>query len=227
MYHWDVYETISFNDDVFKKLLSRITGGTRLNHDGFPREVECPLTDNGQHSPGVDLLTEWMHLYGTDVLNVAYSYVRHYQQAQDITQEVFIRAFRKMDSFRHDSSVRTWLLSITVNCCKDFLRSWQYRKVRPEERLEVFTEQESSVMDSPELLTLQSLERSDLWQAVGELPVKYREVLVLFYLRELSGQEIANVLNTSEQNVRTRLHRARLLLKDVLERRGWNSGQGE
>ena len=183
------------------------------------------MDENGQHSPRIDLLTEWMHLYGTDVLNVAYSYVRNYQQAQDITQDVFVRAFRKMDSFRNESSVRTWLLSITVNCCKDYLRSWQYRKVRPEEHIDEDGQEWQSSL-SPESRVVQRLENAELWQAVEELPVKYREVLTLFYLRELSGQEVAQVLRTSEQNVRTRLYRARVLLRDVLEQKGWHHEQG-
>ena len=188
---------------------------------GLALEVQHPLAYGGNDTEDMEVLTEWMRLYGTDVLNVAYSYVRHYHQAQDLTQETFLRAFRKMHTFRNDSSVRTWLLSIAVNCCKDYLRSWQYRKVHPEEELEGACA-DSGAGSTPEHLVIHELENQELWQVVEELPEKYREVLVLFYLRELSGQEIAEVLGTSEQNVRTRLYRARGLLREALEGKGWN-----
>ncbi|WP_233096052.1 sigma-70 family RNA polymerase sigma factor [Alicyclobacillus sp. SO9] len=176
------------------------------------------MSEAKQDSTDIQLLNEWMNLFGTDVLNVAYSYIRNYAEAQDITQDVFLRAYRNMDKFRSESSVRTWLLSITVNRCKDYLRSWHHRNVAPEEDIEP-----TGVQETPEQRVVDSLEQEALWNEVGKLSVKYREVLTLFYLRDLSGQEIAQVLNISEQSVRTRLHRARKLLRNLLEEEGWNN----
>ncbi|MCL6446350.1 MAG: RNA polymerase subunit sigma-24, partial [Alicyclobacillus sp.] len=65
------------------------------------------------------MLEEWMNLYGQDVMNLAYTYMRNYHMAQDVTQDVFLKAMQKAASFRGDSSVRTWLLAITANRCKD------------------------------------------------------------------------------------------------------------
>jgi RNA polymerase sigma-70 factor (ECF subfamily) len=186
-------------------------------NDEFAGEVYCLLGQTGQNSRDINLLAEWMRQFGADVLNVAYSYVRDYQQAQDITQDVFLKAFNKMHTFRNDSSARTWLLSITVNRCKDHLRSWHYRNVVPKETFEP-----TGSATAPEGLVVHQLERQALWQVVQAIPVKYREVLILYYLRDLSGHEIAKVLHTSEQNVRTRLHRARTMLKKKLEETGWD-----
>jgi RNA polymerase sigma-70 factor (ECF subfamily) len=158
-------------------------------------------------------LEEWMQLYGTDVINMAYSYVKNYHQAQDIAQDVFLKAFQKRDTFRGDSSVKTWLLSITVNRCKDFLRSWSVRHEVKDEK--ILTRELSSNSTEDEVIA--RLERDSVWKIIVELPPKYREVVVLYYLRGFSGQEIAQVLNTSEQNVRTRLHRGRAMLKKLLE----------
>lgn len=169
-----------------------------------------------QREQEIEQLDEWMRTYGTDVLNVAYSYMRNYPQAQDIVQDVFLRAFTKMDSFRGQSSVRTWLLSITANRCKDVLRSWNNRHVTVEEDVEL-----GATGETPEHEVVSQLEQSELWAAVSELPVKYREVIVLFYLRDLSGAEIAEILGTTEQNIRTRLHRGRTMLKELLTGRGW------
>jgi len=158
------------------------------------------------------LLESWMQLYGTDVMNLTYSYVHNYHQAQDIVQDVFLKAFLKKDSFRGQSSVKTWLLSITANRCKDYLRSWTVKHVIHDENPLI---QKSSPTDT-EVEVIRVLENDEVWRAVTLLPIKYREVIVLFYQRDLNIQEVADVLNVSESNVRTRLHRGRGLLKQQL-----------
>lgn len=160
-------------------------------------------------------LNEWMDQFGTDVLNVAYSYVKNYHTAQDITQDVFLRAYNKMETFRGDSGVKTWLLSITANRCKDHLRSWVVRHETNDlsEHLEAMYE----ATDDTERETVVALERTSLWQQVARLPVKYREVIILFYQRDLSSAEVAQTLGISEPTVRTRLHRGRALLREWME----------
>ncbi|MCL6600162.1 MAG: sigma-70 family RNA polymerase sigma factor [Alicyclobacillus macrosporangiidus] len=165
--------------------------------------------------PGDTLATleAWMAAYGADVLNVAYAYVRNYHQAQDIAQDVFLRALTKMESFRGESSVKTWLLSITVNRCKDYLRSWAVRhEVQDEEQMAL-----REAASDTEAEAVNRLERERVWQALQQLPLKYREVVVLYYMRGLPGHEVARVLGISEQNVRTRLHRGRTMLRQMLE----------
>lgn len=158
-------------------------------------------------------LENWMSQYGTDVINFAYSYVHNYHQAQDIAQDVFLRAFQNADSFRGDSTVKTWLLSITANRCRDHLRSWSVRN-------ESFTMTEQTprpANDNTEQSVVDKLASDSVWQTVLTLPVKYREVVVLYYFRDLSTREIGETLNISEEAVRTRLHRARGLLKARME----------
>jgi len=171
--------------------------------------------------PGIDdtefdreiLLKSWMGQYGTDVINFAYSYVHNYHQAQDIAQDVFLRAFQNAESFRGDSSIKTWLLSITANRCRDHLRSWSLRN-------ESFTMDEQSprpASDNTEQTVVDSLARDAVWQIVLGLPIKYREVVVLYYFRDLSTREIGQALGATEEAIRTRLHRARGLLKERME----------
>lgn len=157
-----------------------------------------------------------MQQYGQDVIHLAYSYVRNYHQAQDIAQDVFLRAYTKQDTFRGDSSVKTWLLSITANRARDYLRSWSAKHEVQDET--VFLDRQSP-LDTEEEVE-QRLARDELWSAVHALPLTYREVVVLYYQRELSSQEIAAILGISEQAVRTRLHRGRILLKQWFEERG-------
>ncbi|QSO54381.1 sigma-70 family RNA polymerase sigma factor [Alicyclobacillus curvatus] len=165
-------------------------------------------------SDAVYLLRRWMEQYGTDVINFAYSYVRNYHQAQDIAQDVFLRAFQNAHTFRGDSAVKTWLLSITANRCKDYLRSWHTRH----EMLQKEDWSADDIADADtESTVLGKLSRDEVWERVNELPLKYREVVVLYYLRDLSTKEVAEVLSVSDEAVRTRLHRGRALLRQMLE----------
>lgn len=161
-------------------------------------------------------LDEWVLTYGSDVINVAYSYLKNYHLAQDVAQDVFLRAYSRYDSFRGESSVKTWLLSITANRCKDYLRSWASRHEVLDEGI---LDYEPASFDTEREVT-ERLERDRLWAAVHSLPIKYREVLILYYQRGMSGQEIAAVLGTTEQTVRTRLHRGRQALRAQLAEGG-------
>lgn len=160
----------------------------------------------------VKRLEEWMSLYGNDVLHLAYSYVHNYHRAEDVVQDVFLRAWRNLDSFQGQSSVKTWLLSITANRSKDMLRSWSVKHEVSDDGVVLHNvpvgDTESEVENR--------LQSDKLWEIVRGLPEKYREIVVLYYQRELSGHEIAEVLDISEQAVRTRLHRGRQLLKRAL-----------
>jgi RNA polymerase sigma-70 factor, ECF subfamily len=162
----------------------------------------------------VSRLEQWMEEYGQDVLHLAYSYVRNYQHAEDVAQDVFLRAWHKYDTFQGNSSIKTWLLSITANRAKDFLRSWSAKHEVTDDGSLYYN------ISSPDSATqvTERLERDRLWDIVHQLPEKYREVVILYYGRELTGQEIALVLGISEQSVRTRLHRGRQLLKSALSK---------
>src|SRR5579875_1342148 len=77
--------------------------------------------------PAAALLEQWMDAYGQDVVRLAYSYVHNYHKAEDIAQDVFLRAWQNCASFQGQSSIKTWLLAITANRAKDVLRSWSVR----------------------------------------------------------------------------------------------------
>lgn len=167
-------------------------------------------------------LEEWMDAYGSDVIHLAYSYVHNYHKAEDIAQDVFLRAWRNWETFQGNSSVKTWLLSITANRAKDHLRSWSAKHEVADDGHALAS---VPVSDTASEVAAR-LERDALWQVVYQLPEKYREVVVLYYERELSGQEVAEVLGITEQAVRTRLHRGRQLLKRALSEEGMGFHDG-
>ena len=160
-----------------------------------------------------------MRTYGNDVLRMAYSYVKDYDTAEDIFQEVFIKVNANLTEFRGESSVKTWLLRITVNACKDYLKSAYSRRVT------MFAEDEETQIPT-EGTTTEIERRQDgeqIRKALLLLPEKYREVLVCLYFEERSVAETAKVLGLSEGTVKSRLSRARDKFRVILERE-WKGG---
>nr|WP_325211426.1 sigma-70 family RNA polymerase sigma factor [uncultured Oscillibacter sp.] len=125
------------------------------------------------------------------------------QDADDAVQEVFLRLFRHRGAFESGEHLRRWLLRVTVNYCRDLLKSpWRKRRVS----LEALPE--TPVFDRPR--------EEALYREVMALPEKYRTVLNLFYYEELSVREIGELLEVGDSTVTTRLARARRRLKERL-----------
>lgn len=164
---------------------------------------------------------KWLMVsYGNDVIRVAYSYLKQKQLAEDAAQDVFIKCYEKMDTFRNESSYKTWLIRITVNRCKDVLKSLSYKNMLVADFFGI-KQNHSSYDDLP----FGNDENQVLSQQVMKLPVKYREVIILFYYQELSIEEIAELIKSNPSTVKTRLHRGRLKLKEALEGAWANSGK--
>ncbi|WP_180951165.1 sigma-70 family RNA polymerase sigma factor [Marasmitruncus massiliensis] len=170
----------------------------------------CILKD----TPQTVLLEQMIDQYGSRVLKLAYYYVRNYSDAEDIMQEVFLRVYQNMHSFRGESACFTWIYRITVNLCKDYLLRQGRRQTVPlvcDTCGESLPEQERM---------FEAAEGGEVFSAVMELPLKYRTVIALYYFDEMPVKEIANALKVSECNVRARLSRGRKLLKEALSAKG-------
>ena len=124
------------------------------------------------------------------------------QDAEDAVQEVFLRLYTAEKPFESGEHLRRWLIRVTVNVCKDAMKSpWRKRRVSMESIPE-------PVFQEPEQL--------ELYREVMALPEKYRTVLDLYYYEEFSTKEIAALLNIRQTAVTTRLARGRELLKQRL-----------
>ncbi len=162
----------------------------------------------------VSLLRELMDAYGHDVIRLVFGYVRDRHLAEDISQEVFVKVYDHLETFRQESSYKTWILRIAANRAKDYLRSSARRTV-PVDDLSHIAEDRSVEQN-----VIAKDENAYLWQMVSSLPDKYRETILLFYGHEMSIDEIAFVTEVSPASVKTRLHRGRELLRR-------NFGRGE
>lgn len=129
-------------------------------------------------------------------------------QAEDATHDVFLKAYRKMDQFRGESGIRTWLYRITINHCQNLLQTW-HRRHMISNADEAIWETTSANTDSP----LRALETKELGQRIQKtlqaLPEEYRLLLLLVADEKLSYQEIGELTRQTPDAVRGKLHRAR------------------
>ena len=169
----------------------------------------------GTNQPNQDVLFEkLMDQYGESLIRLAYTYVRNHQVAEDIVQDVFLKAFEKLDKFRGESNYKTYLYRITINRSYDYFRSWSYKNTLLTDKITKIVKQEKSA----ELLVITKDETSMLGEKILSLPVKYREVIILYYYSDYGIDEIAFILGISPNTIKTRLRRGREKLKDYLER---------
>ncbi|SEP63775.1 RNA polymerase sigma-70 factor, ECF subfamily [Virgibacillus subterraneus] len=172
-----------------------------------------------------EAIAEIMDLYGDEIKRLIYTYVKNNADTDDVTQEVFMTIYQKLSTFQGKLTLKSWVYSIAINKSKDHLRSWRSRNKRLKEKLSQSARFLEISDETPEEYMIRENESSDLLDKVMNLPIKYREVIILYYFKELSAREISYALNMKEVSVRTRLIRGREKLKQVLSlERGVNHG---
>ncbi|WP_372638418.1 RNA polymerase sigma factor [Cohnella sp.] len=151
--------------------------------------------------------TELYHLmtaYGDDVRRYAYAITKNREQAKDIAQETFLKAYRGFGSFKGRSSLKTWLFSIARNAAINEMKSSYMRRI-------VLCEwvKPRGVGESAEAAYLEEQSVREIREALMSLSLKLREVLLLSLEHGLTMPEIAELLDVSEGTVKSRMHRAR------------------
>lgn len=140
--------------------------------------------------------------YGGSVLRLAYSYLHNLSDAEEVLQDTLIRFLRTAPALESAAHERAWLLRAAANLSKNRLR---YNRVRRTDEL------------NEELAAEEREDLSFVWEAVRDLPVKYREVIHLFYHEGCSTAQIAGILDRKEATVRSDLRRGREKLREVLK----------
>lgn len=154
---------------------------------------------------------EAYRLYADRVFAAAFSICRSQADADDVTQETFIKYHTSSPDFLDSDHIRAWLLRVAINRAKD-LRSSFRRK------------HEVAWEDYMDELPFEAPEDSRLFEAVMRLPDKYRAVIHLFYYEDYSVHEIAGLLHSREGTVKSQLNRGRALLKTILQEE-WNDDE--
>jgi len=147
--------------------------------------------------------------YWRRVFNVAYKFVGRHDEAEDLTQDVFLKVFRSLATFDRRANFQTWLISVSRNLCID-----HYRSVRKErETIDRDIRSDDLASASPDVSPLAALERRDLAEQLREalrhLPETLRTAVVMRDMQELSYQEIADRLGLPEGTVKSRINRGR------------------
>jgi RNA polymerase sigma-70 factor (ECF subfamily) len=165
--------------------------------------------------------------YEKKIFNVIFRIIGDYEEAADLTQETFISAYRAFDRFRGDAKVYTWLYQIAVNHCRNRLRQRGRQRAIQAESLDQPRDWESEddaasreiadLRHAPHTLLEEKELRERILAAVQSLPPDYREVVVLREMHAMSYNDIAAATGLSLDNVKTRLSRARAMLRRKLE----------
>jgi RNA polymerase sigma-70 factor (ECF subfamily) len=171
-----------------------------------------------------DLFAELVQRYERSLYNFARKMCAESRDAEDVVQETYLNVFRYLDDFRYETKFKNWLYRIATSTC---IKKRRKSKFAPERELSLdeFLPQDESMVDQqiPAWATLpldqvlnEELGRT-LKQAIVQVPEKYRVVLVLRDIEGFSTEESAQILNLTPANIKVRLHRARLFLREKLK----------
>ncbi len=177
------------------------------------------------------MFSKLVDIYKNRIFSLAYKFTNDYTEAQDLSQEIFIKVFNNLNKFRFESSPSTWVYKIATNICIDYKRKNKKQVLNfnedfmGEAHVDIDTSSRSS---SPEEIVISDEKHREVHRVVYKLPDIYKTAIVMYHFNELSYKEISRILNISEKTVETRLYRARRLLKNELSKKnlggetGWN-----
>lgn len=163
------------------------------------------------------LYEEIIKRYQNKVYSTVYSYTRDYEEAKDLTQEIFIKIYNNLPNFKNKSQFSTYLYRVAVNRCIDWTRKKRLKTVsamffQEDDEVEIY-EYISDLSCNPEEILLKEENGNIIRQEINNLPEIYRTVMIMFYFQDFSPQEIADILGIPRKTVDTRLYRARNMLK--------------
>lgn len=163
--------------------------------------VTVPIRKVEDRELAESLARKYLERYGNAMLRLAYSYVHNYADAEEIMQDAIMKVILAKPEFEEEPKEKAYLMTTVANLSKNRI---QYNKIRETDEL------------SEELAAKEDKDLSFIWEAVKELPEKFREVVHLFYQEGYATAEIAKILGRRETTVRSDLSRARTMLKQVL-----------
>lgn len=161
-------------------------------------------------------ISQWYERYAQDVFAIIYLMIGDYQQAEDLTHDTFIKAFKYMDTYRREANSKTWLIKIARNLAID-----HFRKKRPIYMIkELFTNRPAEEPLPGDLVAINESKR-ELWHSLQSLKRIHREIIILRKIQDFSTRETAEILGWTQSRVKVTLHRAMKELKSELTKGGY------
>jgi len=160
--------------------------------------------------------------YGAKIYQLAFRYLRNREDAEEVAQDVLLKVYQKIDAFRGDAALSSWIYRITFNAAMSRLR--EFKQNLPS-TIEKTGEQDGATPLKRDVVDLSPLADEDmlraemrqaLVRALKEMPVLYRAPVILRDVQGLSTEEASAVLHVKEQTLKSRLHRGRLMLREQL-----------
>ena len=151
-------------------------------------------------------ITRLVETHQLALLRLCFAYLHDQALAEDAVQETFLKAYKKLDQFQGNANVRTWLSSIAINCCRDLYRGSWFRHIDRSVSVDTLPARADEPDPAGDAVTVE----------VMKLPVRLREVILLYYFEDMNTTEIAETLRISQQAVSGRLIRARDKLRRAL-----------
>lgn len=153
------------------------------------------------------VFTELVDTYQTSLLRMCYLNLQDTGLAEDAVQETFIKAYRALSSFRNESNLKTWLMKIAINTCRDMQRGSWWKHMNRAVTLDQLNSPISPVSDDAIALNME----------IAQLPMKLREVVLLYYYQDMTTEEIADALGIAPSTVSSRLNKARERLRFAMK----------
>jgi RNA polymerase sigma-70 factor (ECF subfamily) len=194
--------------------------------DYWSNVAQCPYPPDGDTTVKSEQPTtaeDVFNAYAPRVYSVARRMLNNDADAEDVTQEVLLQVVRKLDTFRGEAGLTTWLHRVTVNAALTHRRKQKRRQeLQVDTPFDILSDRgktplTSSAPMSPDQTLLQNEMREVIEAAIAQLPEFYRDPYVLADIEGLSNAEIGEMLGMSVSAVKSRLHRARLMMREILE----------
>jgi len=173
-------------------------------------------------------LTDLANEYGAKIYQLAFRYLRNREDAEEVTQDVLFKVYRKVDAFRGDAALSSWIYRITFNAAMSRLRTAKYQRSQQDESAQQAgadgdagrePSRRTDVADWSDLADerlLRSQLRTRVFRAILALPAIYRAPVMLRDIQGMSTEEASAMLRVKDQTLKSRLHRGRLILRKQL-----------
>lgn len=168
------------------------------------------------------VFTEIIELFKNRIFGMAYKFTNDYNEAQDLSQDIFLKIYKEISSFRFESKLSTWIYRVAMNTCLD----WKRKNIKIKNLSTNITNDENEIIEVdikdesplPDEICIQSESQREIHKLISDLPDIYKTVIIMYHFNNMSYEEISTALGLPERTVETRLYRARRLLREELSK---------